>query len=341
MKRLRCVVLVHKDLIPPDSIEGYTEAQIDEWRSEFDVVDTLRTIGHEVRPIGLVDELTELRDTILEWQPHVAFNLLEEFHSVATYDQHVVSYLELMKQPYTGCNPRGLLLSHDKVLSKKILTYHRIHTPKFSVYRPDCAIRPSRKLQYPLFVKSAVEDASLGISQASIVHNDKELVDRVEFVHQQTRDDALVEEYIEGRELYVGVVGNQRLTTLPIWEMAFTKMPEHIARIATRKVKWDRRYQEKHGIMTDQAKDLGPPLEQNISRLCKRVFRVLQMSGCARMDLRLRPDGTIYVLEANANPNLAYGEDFAESADKAGINYQTLIQRIVNLGIAYKAAWRE
>ena len=245
-----------------------------------------------------------------------------------------------MRQPYTGCNPRGMLLSHDKVLCKKILTYHRILTPHFAVVPRNRKFRPLRKLKYPLFVKSATEDASLGISQASIVTNEDKLRERIEFIHQQTQSDALVEEYIEGRELYVSVLGNQRLVTFPVWELSIENVPEGTPLIATRKVKWDPQYQAKLGVKTGPARDLPPGMDERISRLCRRIYRVLEMSGFARMDLRLSQDGRLYVLEANANPNLSRGEDFADSAKKAGVNYETLLERIVSLGMTYQAEWR-
>jgi D-alanine-D-alanine ligase len=162
----------------------------------------------------------------------------------------------------------------------------------------------------------------------------------VSFIHDQVGSDAIAEQYIEGRELYVGLIGNQRLQTFPVWEMLFTQLPEGVARIATASVKFDQEYQKKHGIVTQAAKDLSPGQNDQIASLCKRVYRALSMSGYARMDLRLAPDGRVYVLEANPNPNLEYGEDFAESAERVGIPYEKLLRRIVNLGRNYRAAWR-
>jgi len=340
MKKLRVTVLMHEDLLPPDSMEGYSDKQILEWKTEFDVLHTLRDMGHDVEPVGVRDDLSVMRKAILDRKPHVVFNLLEEFHGVPVYDHHVVSYLELLRQPYTGCNPRGLMLAHDKVVSKQILSYHRIRTPKFTVFPMRKAVRRPKRLPFPLLVKSALDDASLGIAQASIVHSDEKLVDRVRFIHEQCQSDAIAEQYIEGRELYVGVMGNQRLQTFPVWEMLFTKMPENVSHIATAKVKWDPDYQKRHGIKTRAAEDLPDGVREQIARLCKRVYRALSQSGFSRMDLRLDADGGAYVLEANPNPNLAYGEDFAESAHTIGIPYEALLQRIVNLGLRYKAAWR-
>jgi D-alanine-D-alanine ligase len=202
-------------------------------------------------------------------------------------------------------------------------------------------MRRPKKLAFPLLVKSASEDASWGISQASIVRDDAALAERVKFVHESLENDALAEQFVEGRELYVGVIGNTRLQSLPVWEMTFGTMPDVSARIATAKVKFDMDYQKKHGITTGPAKDISPQLVTAIGRLCKRVYRALNMTGYARMDLRLQPDGRVFVLEANANPNLAYGEDLAESAETAGISYEALLQRIIQLGLRYHAPWKQ
>jgi D-alanine-D-alanine ligase len=336
----RVLVLVHETLVPPADLSGYTTQQIDEWRTEFDVISSLRAMGHEIKVLGLGDNLAELRATIMEWQPDIAFNLLEEFQGIVTYDQYVVAFLELMRLPYTGCNPRGMMISRDKVLSKQILAYHRIPTARHALLPRKRRYLEPRKLKFPLFVKSATEDASLGISQASIVYDAVRLRERVEFIHEQTSSDALVEEYIEGREIYIGVMGNERLTTFPVWELNFGTLPD-VMSIATRKVKWDRKYQQRHGIGTGPARDLPPGLPQRLATLARRIYRALSLSGYARIDLRLKPDGSLYVLEANANPNLAQIEDFATSALAAGVGYDVVLQRIMQFGANYNAAWRD
>ena len=340
MKKLRVLVLVHEDLVPPESLDGIPDDQIREWKTEFDVITTLREVGHDVHPLGVVDDLGKIRRAILDWKPHITFNLLEEFHGIGVFDQHVVSYLELMRQPYTGCNPRGLMLSRDKPLGKKILHYHRIATPRFVVFPLGRAVKPPKRSPYPLLVKSTVEDASLGITQDSVVSDETKLIEQVARVHNEVKTDALVEEYIEGRELYVGVMGNQRLQTFPVWEMVFEKKPDDMRPIATRRVKWDVEFQKKIGLKTHAATNLPTGIEEKINRLCKRIYRALDISGYARMDLRLTADDEIYVLEANPNPNLEYGEDLAESAEAAGISYEALLRRILNLGLRYHAPWR-
>ncbi len=340
MKRLRILVLVHETLVPPETLVGVPEQDVAEFRTEFDVTSCLRDMGHDVRPIGIGDSLTELRVTIQDWQPQVCFNLLEEFGGIVTYDQHVVAYLELLRQSYTGCNPRGMMLSRDKVLSKQILAYHRIPTPQFAVFRRGGALRFPRALRYPLFVKSATEDASLGISQASIVEDAARLRERIEFIHGHTQSDALVEEYVEGRELYVGVIGNDRIRTLTPWEFLFGELKAGRAAIATRKAKWDRAYQKRHGITSGRAESLPAGLADRLDRLARRIYRALHMTGYARIDFRVRDDGTPFVLEANANPNLEREEDFADAARNDGIAYPALLQKLITLGRAYRAAWR-
>jgi D-alanine-D-alanine ligase len=290
--------------------------------------------------VGVLDSLTELRSAIADWKPDIVFNLLEEFDGIVTYDQHVVAFLELLRQPYTGSNPRGLLLSRDKSLCKQLLAYHRIPTPHFTVFRRGVRVNIPRRLRFPLFVKSTTEDASLGIAQASVVEDAAKLKERITFVHEQVGSDALVEEYIEGRELYVGVMGNDRLKRLPVWEMVFGSMPDSLAAIATRKVKWDKRYQEKYGITTHAAEDLPAPVVARLDKLSRRIYRALGLSGYARMDFRVTADGQVYVLEANANPNLEAAEDFAESARAAGVAYDELLERLMTFGLSYRAQWR-
>jgi D-alanine-D-alanine ligase len=340
MKRLRTLVVVHSTLVPPDTLEGHSEKEIEEWRTEYDVVSTLKKSGHEVRCLGISDSVEELRSVITEWKPEMVFNLLEEFDGIVTYDQHVVAFLELLRQPYTGCNPRGLLLSRDKPLCKQLLSFHRIPSPQFAVFRRGLKLRLPRKIKYPLFVKSTTEDASLGISQASIVTDKARLIERIGFVHDQVQSDALVEEYIEGRELYVGVMGNDRLTRLPVWEMVFGSVADSGAGIATRRVKWDKKYQKRHGITTHEARDLPPAVVARLDKLSRRIYRCLGLSGCARLDYRVTPEGQIYVLEANPNPNLAADEDFAQSALAAGVSYPDLLEKLLTLGAGYQAEWR-
>lgn len=336
-KKLRVIVLMHEDFVPPDTLDGVENVEKASWRTEYDVVATLRSMGHEVWPVGVRSELGVIRKAIYEHKPHVAFNLLEEFDGYPHFDQHVVSYLELTKQKYTGCNPRGLTLARDKALTKKILTYHRIHVPRFAVFPLNRRVRRPSRLSFPLFVKSISDEGSVGIAQASIVRDEEKLKERAEFIHRQNGTHAIAEEYIEGREIYVGVIGNRRLQTYTPWELLMTNLPEGAPVIATGKVKWDVEYQKKIGLVTKPA-DLELQLKNEFERLSKRIYRLLGLSGYARIDYRLTEDGRIYILEVNPNPQIARNEDFADSAEHCRVKYEMLLQKIMTLGMSYSPA---
>jgi D-alanine-D-alanine ligase len=339
VKPLRVLALMDERRIPPDepSDEELTTA---DWKTEYDVTVTLERLGHQVHNLGVGGDLNVIRRTLDEVKPHVVFNLLEDFHDVPIYDQNVVSYLEMLRVPYTGCNPRGLMLARDKALSKTLLASHRIPVPEFAVFRLGRAVRRPRRLAFPLIVKSLTKEGSEGIAQNSIVDSDERLAERVRFVHERLGTHAIAERFVDGRELYVGVIGNERLQVFPVWELLFERLPDGAPRIATERVKWSKAYQEKVGVKTAAAKNLPDELHARITRLCKRIYRTLQLSGYARIDLRLDAEGRVYVLEANPNPQIAYGEDFAESAEHAGITYGELLQRILNLGMRWSPETR-
>lgn len=332
MRRLRILVLMRPDLVPPDSTDGYTTRQINEWKTEFDVVSTLRAEGHDVRPLGVQEEIKPLREAVEEFKPHVVFTLLEQFHYEPVYDQHVASLLELMKVPYTGCNPRGLILARGKDLSKTLVHQRRIAVPAFGVFPMRRKVKRPARLALPLIVKSLNEDGSRGISQASIVDTDEKLVERVAFIHERIGTAAIAEQFIEGRELYVGVLGNNRLQVLPVWELKFGTMGGQA--IATEKVKHDPDYQQRVGIEDGPAKNLSVDARSHIQRLAKRIYRTLGLDGYARIDFRLAADGTPYFIEANPNPEIAKSEEFATAAGHDGMDYPKLLHRIVALGMS-------
>ena len=339
-KPLRVLVLMHEDLVPPNTLRGHSKKEIVAWKTEFDVVSTLKKMGHEVQPLGVHDDLGVIRKALTEWQPHIAFNLLEEFHGNPLFDHHIASYMELMRQPYTGCNPRGLLLAHDKAMCKKIFSFHRVRTPNFVVFRRGARVHAPGKLRFPLFVKSLYEEGSLGIAHASIVGTEEKLKERVAFLHEQLGTAVIAEEYIEGREFYLSLIGNERMQALPVLEMEFGTIPEDAPRIATSKIKWDLRYQKRHGIDVKPATGLDDQQLEKLQRLGKRIYRMLELSGYARIDLRVTEAGEVYVLEANANPDVGYGEELCVSAAAAGIDYPGLLQKIMTLGLRYEAELR-
>jgi len=333
-KKLRVVMLADESLLPDGELKDFSEKQRELRKTEFDVRDAIEALGHDVFSIGVSDDLSTIRGAIDAHKPDIAFNLLEEFAGIGHFDQHVVSYLELRKQPYTGCNPRGLTLARDKALTKKILAFHGLKVPGFATFPKRRAAKRPETLAFPLFVKSLTEEGSVGISGASIVHDDSKLKERVEFIHRTTNSTALAEQFIEGREIYVGVMGNERVTTLPAWEFAMTKKEEGSPLIASDRAKWDPRYQRHIGLKTGPA-ELSKKMQSKLADLSKKIYRLLGMSGYARLDYRVTEDDEAYLLEANPNPQIAKDEDFALSANHMGIAYPELIEKLIQFGIRY------
>jgi len=328
-------MLMHDYLVPPDDVTGVDTATA-QWRTEYNVLTAIKELGHDVKVLGVKDDLGSIRQANEEFKPHIAFNLLEAFHEIGTFDQNVVSYLELLRLPYTGCNPRGMFLARDKALSKKLLHYHRIPVPDFTVVARGRQPRLPKRLSYPAIVKSLTQESSIGIAQASVVDDEAKLKERVQFIHESINTDAIIEQFIEGRELYCAILGNQRLQVFPVWEMTFANMPESQHRIATERVKWNAKYQAKVGISTGKANSLDEATQARVQHIARRTYKVLEQSGYSRIDLRLDAEGRVYVLEANPNPQIARGEDFADSADATGMNYSTLLQRILTTGLRWE-----
>jgi D-alanine-D-alanine ligase len=333
-KKLRVILLADERLLPEGDIKDFSEKQRELRKTEFDVRDAIEALDHDVFSIGVSDDLSTIRGAIDAHKPDIAFNLVEEFGGISHFDQHVVSYLELRQQAYTGCNPRGLTLTRDKALTKKILAYHGHKVPEFAIFRRRRATKRPGSLSFPLFVKSLTEEGSAGISGASIVHDDEKLKERVEFIHRTTDSNAMAEQYIEGREIYVGVMGNDRVTVLPPWEFAMTK-GNGGPLVASDRAKWDPKYQRQLGLKTGPAK-LTKKLQAHLTGLSKEIYRLLGMSGYARLDYRVTETGEAYLLEANPNPQIAKDEDFALSAKHIGLEYPVLIEQLIQFGIKYK-----
>ncbi len=332
-KKLRVLVLMHEDFVPPENVESLSESEFHRIKTESDILGALADLGHEAKPLGVRDAVTPIRRAIEEWKPDIVFNLLDEFQGEAIYDQHVVAYLELLRAAYTGNNPRGLVLARDKALSKKVAMYHRIRVPRFFVARSGRRVRRPTRIAYPLIVKSLVEESSMGISKASVVNDEEALTARVEFIHERVGTDAIVEEFIPGREIYVGVLGNDRLMALPPRELIVDGLEPGEDLIATESLKHNVHYQKKHGVRIAPALNLPEGMDALLERTSKRIFRMLSLEGYARIDYRLSNDSKLYFLEANPNPELADEEEFASAAAKAGMSYTDLIQRILNLGL--------
>jgi len=333
VKRLRVLVMLHEDLIAPASLDGLKPLEKHRIKTEYDVVSTLRASGHEVRQLGLSDDVRAIRETIEEWPPDVVFNLIEEFAGEAVYDHNVVAYLELLGLPYTGCNPRGMVITRDKAIAKKLLMYHRIPVPRFFVVRRGRKVPRSIRLDFPLIVKSLNEEASLGIAKASLVHDAEKLAERVEFIHDRIQTDAIVESFIPGREIYVGMLGNERLQVLPPLELKINRGDPHEPLIATAKVKHDLIYQMERDITIEEVA-LEPRLQRQLDRIARRAYRALELEGYGRLDFRLTREGQLYLLEANPNPQIAHDEELATAAEFAGIHSPALLDKILRLGLS-------
>ena len=333
MRKRRILALMHPQLVPPDSLDGQDPRDVARWRAEYDVVTCLRAHGHEVRPLGVQEDLAPIREAVEAYRPHVVFNLLEEFHWNVLYDHNLVAYLELLRVPYTGCGPRGLVLSRDKAVCKQLLAYHRIRVPAFQVFPFGRRTRRPKRLAFPLFVKSLTEHASLGIAKASLVASDEELAERVAFIHRNVGTDAIAEQFIPGRELYIGVVGNDRLQTFTPWELRAERLDPDEPFIATAKVKHDTEYQERLGVVQHAAEALPSEVAATIGRTSKRIYRILGLTGYARIDYRLDPSGRLYFLDANPNPDIGQGEELASAALHDGWSYARLLERILALGL--------
>jgi len=333
-KKLRVIMLADDKLLPAGKLKDFSEKQRELRKTEFDVRDAIEALGHEVFSIGVSDDLSTIRGAIDAHKPHIAFNLVEEFDGISHFDQHVVSYLELRRQPYSGCNPRGLTLARDKALTKKILAYHGLKVPEFAIFPKRRAAKRPESLAFPLFVKSLTEEGSAGISGASIVHDDEKLKERVKFIHRTTNSTAVAEQFIEGREIYVGVMGNDRVIVLPAWEFTMTKKEDGTPLIASGRAKGDPEYQRQVGLETGPAR-LSRKMQAKLAALSKEIYRLLGMSGYARLDFRVTPAGDAYLLEANPNPQIAKDEDFALSAKHVGMDYPALIEQLIQFGMKY------
>jgi D-alanine-D-alanine ligase len=328
-RQLNITVLVDDVEIPPNDPEF--RAKPEKPITEYHVIQTLRSLGHSVAILGAKDVGT-IAGSLTEHKPDIVFNLTEHFGGNRQFDKNIVALLELLEVPFTGTGATGLMLARDKRLCKELLSLHKIRVPDFISLPPGIKWRISKNLHYPLVVKPAFEDGSEGISKLSLVYNETSLQERARFIHERWKQPVIAEEYIEGRELYASVMGNKRLVVLPIRECFFEHNGNSSPVLLTFRVKWNEEYRKKWNISFGFA-ELEPAVLNNINHVCKRVYRILQMRDYGRIDFRLTADNKIVILEANPNPDIAYGEEIAEAADKAGMSYERLIDRILHYAL--------
>jgi D-alanine-D-alanine ligase len=297
--------------------------------TEYHVIEALRDLGYRVSVVGAVNDIETIVGTLTEQNPDIVFNLTESFNGDRRFDKNIAGLLEMLRIPFTGTGAMGLLLCRDKGLCKELLSLHKIRVPNFFSLPHGRKFRVAKTTRYPLVVKPALEDGSEGISNASLVNDDSELAERVRFMHERWEQPAIAEEYIKGRELYVGSLGNKRLTVLPIRECLFDFDSKEGPQLATYRVKWNAEYRKKWNIKFGYA-ELDPTVVKNISHICKKVYRILHIQDYGRIDLRLTDDNKVVILEANPNPDLAYGEEVAEAAEKSGLSYEQFIDAVLD-----------
>jgi len=307
------------------------DAKVEE--AEYDVARALAN-GHDVLMVGIGNELGPLLDKLAEFGPKLVFNGCEAFRGNARHEYGIAAVLEMHGYAHTGSPPTALLVARNKSLTKKVLAYHGIRVPAFAEFHPgDELVRPS-ELRFPLIVKPLLEDASVGIAQASVVENDDSLAERVRYIHEKFTQAAIVEELVEGRELYAGLIGNDKVQVLPLVELTFGEPETSEHRIATYKAKWDEEYRKRKKIRNVFAKGLPDELTTKISDICTTAFHALWLQDYGRVDLRLAHDDEVYVLEVNPNPFLAVENEMADAAEKAGLKYNEFVQRIVDEAVA-------
>lgn len=334
MKRLRVLLLMHEDLVPPENPDRLSDTDFHRIKTECDILDALEALGHVSKAIGIRNDLEPIGDAVREWKPDVVFNLLDEFRGEAVFDQHIVAHLELLGVAYTGNNPRGMVLARDKALSKKVVAYHGIHAPGFFVAPRSRKVARPKELGFPLIVKSLIEEASMGISKASVVRTDRALEERVAFIHERIETDAIVEQFIPGREIYVGLLGNERITALPPRELIIGTLRPGEDLVATESLKHSAIYQKKQDVRVTSAQRLARGAESLLERISKDIYRMLDLEGYARIDYRLHEEtGDFYFLEANPNPELANYEELASAAAQSGLSYEALIQKVLTLAL--------
>lgn len=324
---MKVLLLVDVETVPPDDPLFEGSVLTPESEMEYHVAKGLRATGHTVDVLPFGPDIARNVQELARRAPDVVFNLTEWFKGNRRLDASIAGLLDLAGVPYTGAGPIGLMLCRDKELCKRILGHHRIRLPHF-VTVPLGQQKLGARMVYPAIVKPLFEDGSDGISLASIVQDEAALRERVRMIHEQRRQPAICEAYIEGREIYVACIGNDRLRVFPPREIVFGKAEEGGPNIATARVKWDDAYRTKWRIEYCHA-ECEPALERRLVRVSKSIFRTMHLRDYGRMDFRVTPDNAIYFLEANPNPNLAPDDELAEAAQKAGVAYPDLLDQII------------
>lgn len=336
MGKLRVVVIVDRWEPPEDAAAAASEKTpltrtLDKKEVEDEVSEALGKLGHDAS-LHVLDGSLKSLHALARMECDLIFNLAESFAGNDTADYCIAAYLELIDKRFTGSGSHGLLYGQDKAVAKKILEFHGIHTPVFArSYRGRLDF--SHDLEFPVIVKPAREDGSIGIEFNAVVSSIRELMERIDWLHSNFDSPVLIEEYVDGREMYVGVIGNDNPTALPVVELDLSKLPEGRPRIAGAEVKWGKGTRAYKDTKSAVAEDLSEETAASLQQTAVAVFQSLELRDYARIDMRLRPDGRVAVIEANPNPWLASKAEFAMAARKAGRTYNQLIEEITGLAM--------
>jgi len=302
---------------------------LDKKEVEEEVAEALTKLGHEP-VLHELDGTTKSLLGLARLDCDLVFNLCESFGDDDTADFKVAGFLELIGKKYTGSGTHGLMLAQDKAIAKKIFSFHGIHTPTFAKsFRGRLDF--SHDLQFPVIVKPAREDGSIGIEFSAVVNSIRELMERMDWLHANFDSPVLIEEYIEGREMYVGVLGNDKHEALPIVELDLSKLPDGTPRIAAAEVKWGKGTKAYRDTKSVIASDLSEEIVASLQQTAVAAYHALELRDYGRVDMRLQPDGRVQVIEVNPNPWLSSRAEFAMAARKSGRTYTQLIEEIVEL----------
>ena len=297
-----------------------------------EIFDALGKLGHEPSYLVL-DGRDQSLMAVARCNADLIFNLTESYAGDDTKDMNLAAYLELLDQPYTGADPHALYLAQDKSLAKKVFHFHKIRTPFFAVsYRG--RLDHAHDIEFPLIVKPLSEDGSIGIDASSVVESVKELMEKIHYIHEQFDSPALIEEYIEGREIYAAILGEEKPEALPLVELDLSKLPEGTPKIASTDVKWEKDSDAYRKTRSHVVEDLDEKTTEKIQEKALAAYQALKLRDYGRIDMRLTEKGEIYVLEANPNPWLSSGAEFAMAARKSGRTYTDLMRDIVDLAMA-------
>jgi D-alanine-D-alanine ligase len=298
-----------------------------------EIFEALEKLGHEPSYYVLDGRLQSLLG-LAKCGADLIFNLTESYAGDDTKEMHVTAFLDMLEIPYTGAGPHAHILAQDKSIAKKMFAFYGIQSPYFATsYRG--AIDHAHDIAFPLIVKPTSEDGSIGIGADAVVNSVKELMERVSYIQTEFDSPALIEEYIEGREIYAAILGSyERAHALPLVELDLSKLPKGVPRIASLDVKFERETEAYKLTKSAIAEDLDEETEAKLTETAIKAYRAVKLRDYGRIDMRLSSKGDVYVIEANPNPWLSSGQEFAMAARKSGLSYTQMIGEIVELAMA-------